>query len=106
MDAEDQGLDNALLKIKLLFESDLQMAADTGRTGQGLWALGKCIKMFLKGDAVENEQFNSLISSMCNRCRNLTLPLLSSRVCLKKRLGVGGCNSSSRWSNVRDAASY
>ena len=51
-----------------------------------------------------NEGHNSLIKAMSDRCKNITLPLLSGRVNLKRELGVGMRGANTRWSAIRPHA--
>lgn len=64
--------------------------------------------MFLRthsrSDVRTNEQYNSLVRQINERCRNISLSLLSARVNLKKMLGVGCRGAKMRWSSVRPKA--
>jgi hypothetical protein len=58
----------------------------------------------VRGDVRINEQYNSLIRQQSERCRRISLPLLSSRCNLKKFLNVGTRGASTRWSVLKPRA--
>ena len=60
--------------------------------------------MELRTDIRINEQYNSLIRTLCTRCRMIGLPLLSARVNLKKQLGVGTRGVTMKFSSLKSHA--
>jgi hypothetical protein len=62
------------------------------------------IRTELRTDIRINEQYNSLIRTLFTRCRMIGLPLLSSRVNLKKQLGVGTRGVTMKFSSLKPHA--
>ena len=85
----DENMDTTALKLKNLFRSEFLDSQQHGTCGQNLWAVIKPWYDKSKGHVGRNEGHNSLIKAICNRCRNIGLPLLSARCNMKKELGVG-----------------
>jgi len=104
LDTPDDKLDDTTRKLKTWCLEDFQNAQRTGLCGKKLWCILKIMSRILKCDVQENEGVNSLITFITGKARNITLPLLSARVVLKKALGLGTANANERWSKRRDRA--
>lgn len=76
-------------KVKRMFFADLQHAQETGKVSVRLFSLVRTIGTMTYVDVQGNEGVNALLKSIKDKAPNISLPLLSSRVVLKKELGVG-----------------
>ncbi len=90
MRTADEDLEATARKVKRLFLIGVERAAGDGTCTDDLWLLFKSMGLLLKADVQELEGVNSMIKSICQRCPNLTLPVLDARLRLKKALGFGG----------------
>ena len=70
----------------MLFKDDLCQASEHGTCNVRLHALVKIIDSVIQGDVQMCEGMNSMIKMQSDRNPNISLDLLSSRVCLKKQL--------------------
>jgi hypothetical protein len=101
LDVARGELELSTLKILVLCITDVRMAAMDGTTGTLFYSVCMCIRVFLLGDVEVCESYNSLIRIQCTRAPNIKLPLLGSRINLKKQIGTSGRG---RWSRLRSAA--
>jgi hypothetical protein len=60
------------------------------------------MRTHLFSDVQELEGVNSLVRVANTRCPNIGLPLLNARVALKKALGLGHAEASTRWTDIRE----
>lgn len=109
MDSTDSSqLEVNTRKLLKRFQDDFQEAAKTGLCGEKLFATLRAAASLLRGDVQEIESLNSLVKLQCRRCPNLSLELLSARICIKKSLKFDSDNTGkeaairSKWTNVRD----
>lgn len=58
-----------------------------------------------RGDTQEIEGINSMIKMIGDRCPRIDILHLSSRIALKKSLGIGGSTAVKRWSKIQAVAS-
>ena len=100
-DSDERVLDTATLKVMRLLGPEVREAAESGTCGVNLFCVGKMIKVYMKCDVRVNEGWNSLLKTICTRCRRIGLALLSARVNLKKFLGVGSRSAPSKWSVLK-----
>ena len=78
------------------------MAVEEGTCGPALSFMAMHLRRNLKADTRANEQFNSLIRIVNERCRNIGLNTLDSRCAIKKELGIG--TRCLRWNRLRPQA--
>ncbi|CAK0836755.1 unnamed protein product [Prorocentrum cordatum] len=104
LEAAEGELEITTRKLRALCHHDLVQARDTGTCGTLLYSITMCMRCYSKADVRDNEQYNSLIRQMNMRCRNIGLPLMSSRINVKKWLGVGTRGASMRWSSIKPRA--
>ncbi len=103
--ATDPGmLDEATCKIIDVCREDLIATSQTGSCHGLLWSVVIALSTLAVGDVQELEGVNGMISAMCTRARNISLPLLDSCIKLKKGLGLGKLHGPKRWQTFRDAA--
>ena len=93
--------DNNIIVLRSWCPDDLQQASALGTCGPKLFTVIKLARMFLKADVQENEGANSLIRCITDRAKNIGLPLLCARTCIKKALGLGARGAPSQWSDRR-----
>jgi hypothetical protein len=104
LDADDDDLEISARKVKVLCRADLEEARATGKTGTLVYSIAAFMRIRLRPDVRVNEQYNSLIRQINERCRNLSLGLMAARINLKKWLGVGTRGANLRWSCIRPRA--
>jgi hypothetical protein len=100
----DEDLDISSRKVKALCLLELVQARDLGTIGTICWSISAFMRVRMRPDVRVNEQYNSLVRMMNERCRHVSLGLLSARVNLKKMLGVGTRGASMKWSQIRPRA--
>jgi hypothetical protein len=106
LDTADDMLECNTRKLKLKYTSEFQFAAETGRAKHVIFTFSLCLRSLLFPDTQANEGVNNLLKGISTRCRNIGLPLLSSRTSIKKAMGVGSRDScGKKWSVIRDSAS-
>lgn len=91
-------------KLRALCLEDLEVCAHDGTVGPHLFAIARSWVATAKSDVAINEGHNSLIKAIAQRCRNIGLPLLSSRANCKKELKVGVRGAPLKWSGVKHGA--
>ena len=91
-------------KIWNQFECDLKRSSETGLCTRRLYAVIRAIAHLAQGDTQEVEGTNSLVKIMGERCPNISLELLSSRICMRKALCQGARGAASSWNDVRPLA--
>ena len=103
-----KSLEVTARKVLAGYRPALEEAAATGALqsviGRRLWARCRLLWTDSKPDTVEIEGVMSMISSACKRAPNSSLELLASRIVLRKRLGQGTAESTTRWSNIEAVA--
>jgi hypothetical protein len=105
LETDPNHLEVTTKKIRALCGEDLRRAAATGTTSHVLHGIITMMRVNLKSDTRANEQFNSLIRVINDRCRNIGLDTLDARCSIKKQLGVGTRGVNLRWSSIRPHAS-
>ena len=106
LQTQDKDLEANAARVKIQFRTDLEEAARTGRTGYKLYAFARVLAASMECSVQPNEGMNSLIKRLVERARNIGLPLLSSRACVKRFLGLGISNAVHRWSQENQSKSY
>jgi hypothetical protein len=91
-------------KLRTLWPGDLRQAAATGRASPRLYTFAWTTRKMMRSDVKSNEGHNSLIKTIADRCRHISLGLLSVRANVKRELNVGTRGAHSRWSRLRDHA--
>jgi hypothetical protein len=104
LDTADADLEISTRKIKAICKDELDIAQATGKAGPLLYSIACYMKRCIKGDVRVNEQYNSLIRQINERCRNISLALLSARTNMKKAMKVGTRGASLKWSTVKPRA--
>ena len=75
-------------KLQSLFPEALAAASEQGICTMGPWSFIATVRCHLKADVQACEGFNSLIKTISSRSPSISLPILNSRLQLKKALGV------------------
>eukprot|EP00959_Pyramimonas_sp_CCMP1952_P276490 5779895-Pyramimonas_sp.AAC.1 len=83
-----------------MLSSPLLRGGSVSRRGVSRWCCAHSRLPMSK----ECEGTDSLIKRIATQCPNIGLPPLSSRVQIKKALGLGARGASSRWSQMRERA--
>lgn len=91
-------------KLRGLAYDEFQQMAASGVCGPILYSIMLAVTTVAKGDVAINEGHNSLIKSIVQRCRCISLPLLSARSNCKKELKVGVRGAPTKWSGVKKEA--
>lgn len=104
-------LDINTLKVRKMFQQDLELASRTGKLGVALFAAIKTMRRLWKAEVRENERLNKQLKLFGERAPNSSLDLITARLSLKFRLGTAGLRQeeleSSRprnWARVRSMA--
>ena len=94
-------------KLKDIFPAELAAIAEHGTNLHGnLFNVFRSLDFVMTCDVQSNEGVNSIIKRMCQRSPSITLPLLSSRLLIKKSLGIAAASGKEpRWSRARPTAS-
>ena len=106
LETQNANLEINARKLKVIAYDDLVEAAAHGTTGPFLYAACFAIRVKLKSDTRSNEQYNSLIRCITQRCRGISLQLLDARCNIKKAIGVGTRGASTKWSCLRERAQH
>ena len=101
---DNEFLDITTRKVKQLLRPELMRAASNGVADPVLFAMSSGLRELAKSDVRQNEGMNSLIRTLCQRCRHIGMPLLSARTTIKKEIGVGMRGACTRWRDIRDKA--
>ena len=104
LDTPAEDLHITTKKVKELLTPELESVSADGRCPPRLWVLFDMARRFGNCDVQLCESVNSMVSFQTKRARNMTLPLLDSRVKIKKELGMGSRSSPVRWSAKRPYA--
>lgn len=109
--ARRQTLDLNSLKILKAYRADIEMAANSGCFGVQLYVCLKALSRLVKSDTRESERINKQLSLYGERAPNISLELLSARLCLKYNLGIVGArqegislNTPKKWSLLKPLA--
>lgn len=96
----DSMLEANTKKLRTLFLADLQHASRTGLMWEGslLWGSLRKLAEIFPVDTLLNESVNNLIKLQGDRCPNMLLETLSSRVVTKKTIGS---NSKATWRTMK-----
>ena len=110
-----KSLDPATTAIRDLCKSELVNISQTGAfsrqadtsSGSLLWAMLAMLSRYLHVETQSIEGLNSIVKLLGRRCPNISLELLSSRLTIKRLIGlsdagVTGCGK--RWSHIKAAA--
>jgi hypothetical protein len=94
------------LKLLALFRTEFEHAAATSclPPASKVFCIASALRTQLFGDVELLEGVNSLIRINNNRAPNIGLPLLNSRIQLKKALGLGHRAGPTRWSAIKDSS--
>ena len=71
-------------KLRKRFHDDFTSMRTSGKCTALLWTTLISIRSMLSADVQEIEGCNSLLQVMCSRAPNMSLPLASARLCIKK----------------------
>ena len=104
MDTADPDLDINTRKLKTRLRADFAEAAASGMCPARLFVVASALRRKLKADVQEIEGINSLIRIQGERSPHISLELLSSRICIKKALGVGSSSSLLKLSALQASA--
>ena len=83
-------MDTNGLKLIALFPAARRTASQEGTCAMDLWSLISTARYHVKADVQACEGFNSLTKNISERSPGISLQTLSSRLQLKKALGVLG----------------
>ena len=84
-----EKMDIVTRKVCRLCEADLRHAVETATCGTRLWAILSMYRDAAVPDQQEVEGTNKLVSVLSERAPAATIALISTRVCINKKLGVG-----------------
>lgn len=100
MTEAEENIDLQTRKIRTILKDELNVAKTSGKCPQKLYAVVFAIGQKMFSDVQEMEGLNSLVKLIGNRAPNISLELLSSRISLKKRMGIGRRGSDLRYSSI------
>ena len=81
---DDEELPLVVRKIKLMFRSDLELAAGTGLLALPLFVIMRIIAQRWRGDVQAIEGINNIIKSITTLCPGIEMNLLDARVASRK----------------------